>query len=235
MKKREILKRELLNLKINSKCEVGLLSQQVKFPSIQHHLSGDKSRLGLLPQHVKFPSPGGRYKANRRSGARTCESVCEGAERVAGLGVSGNSNKQAVTKELPSPGGRGAGVRGVPVRGKHTTTKAFPSLVRTQPSKQSSELFARGKIGMGGSICHIKQPTTTLPIHGGRKVKSPRPQRFLVGEGRISMRKLSFRNSGEGTTYTITPPLVAKAAFTLAEVLITLAIIGVVAALTLPT
>ena len=52
MKKREILKRELLNLKINSKCEVGLLSQQVKFPSIQHHLSGDKSRLGLLPQHV---------------------------------------------------------------------------------------------------------------------------------------------------------------------------------------
>ncbi|MBR1424664.1 hypothetical protein IJ579_03785, partial [bacterium] len=72
-------------------------------------------------------------------------------------------------------------------RGKHTTTKTFPSL-------------AREGIGMGGSICHIKQPTPTLPNHGGRKVNSPRPQRFLVGEGRISMRKLSIRNSGEGTT-----------------------------------
>ncbi|MBR1424687.1 type II secretion system protein, partial [bacterium] len=70
----------------------------------------------------------------------------------------------------------------------------FPSLARTLPSKQSSELFARGKVGMGGSICHIKQPTPTLPNHGGR-----------------------------------------KAAFTLAEVLITLAVIGVVAAMTLPT
>ncbi|MBR1424413.1 type II secretion system protein, partial [bacterium] len=36
-----------------------------------------------------------------------------------------------------------------------------------------------------------------------------------------------------GKSYT--PPLVAKAGFTLAEVLITLAIIGVVAAMTLPT
>ncbi|MBR1425188.1 prepilin-type N-terminal cleavage/methylation domain-containing protein [bacterium] len=81
----------------------------------------------------------------------------------------------------------------------------------------------------------ITTAETSLPNHGGRKVNSPRPQRFLVGEGRISMRKLSIRNSGEGTTYTNTPPLVAKAAFTLAEVLITLAIIGVVAALTLPT
>ncbi|MBR1425213.1 type II secretion system protein, partial [bacterium] len=90
----------------------------------------------------------------------------------------------------------------------------------------------------------------------GRKVNSPRPQRFLVGEGRISMRKLSIRNSGEGTTHrdkSYTPPMKklpslaregmrvglfparGKAAFTLAEVLITLAIIGVVAALTLPT
>ena len=128
-----------------------------------------------------------------------------------------------------------------------------PSLARTLPSKQSGELFARGKVGMGGSICHIKQPTPTLPNHGGRKVKSPRPQRFLVGEGRISMRKLSIRNSGEGTTHTNTPPQKGlpslaregmrvglfpargKAAFTLAEVLITLAIIGVVAAMTLPT
>ena len=41
----------------------------------------------------------------------------------------------------------------------------------------------------------------------GRKVNSPRPQRFLVGEGRISMRKLSIRNSGEGTTHTNTPQL----------------------------
>ncbi|MBR1425232.1 type II secretion system protein [bacterium] len=47
----------------------------------------------------------------------------------------------------------------------------------------------------------------------------------LVGEG------LGVR----GATHTNMPPLVAKAAFTLAEVLITLAIIGVVAALTLPT
>ncbi|MBR1424982.1 type II secretion system protein, partial [bacterium] len=108
--------------------------------------------------------------------------------------------------------------------------------------------------GMGGSICHIKQPTPTLPNHGGRKVKSPRPQRFLVGEGRISMRKLSIRNSGEGATHTNTPPQKGlpslaregvgmglfpargkRAAFTLAEVLITLAVIGVVAAMTLPT
>ena len=143
-----------------------LIAAKETTPRIQHHLSGDKSRLGLLPQHVKFPSPRGRYKANRRSGARTCESVCEGAERVAGLGVRGNFNKQAVTKELPSPGGRGAGVRGVPVRGKAA---------------------------------------------------------FTLAEGATH----------RGKSYT--PPLVVKAAFTLAEVLITLAIIGVVAALTLPT
>ncbi|MBR1425611.1 type II secretion system protein, partial [bacterium] len=116
---------------------------------------------------------------------------------------------------FPSPlVGEGLGVRGVPARGNHTTTKTFPSLARTLPSKQSGELFARGKVGMGGSICHIKQPTPTLPNHGGRKAA------FTLAEG---------------ATHTNTPPLVAKAAFTLAEVLITLAIIGVVAALTLPT
>ncbi len=43
----------------------------------------------------------------------------------------------------------------------------------------------------------------------------------LAGEGRISTRSVSVRNSGEG--------------FTLAEVIITLGIIGVVAAVTLPT
>ena len=48
------------------------------------------------------------------------------------------------------------------------------------------------------------------------------------------MKKTAF-TLAEGATHTNTPPLVAKAAFTLAEVLITLAIIGVVAALTLPT
>ncbi|MBR1424890.1 type II secretion system protein [bacterium] len=85
-----------------------------------------------------------------------------------------------------------------------------------------------------------------LPQH----IKFPSP---IAGEGRISMRKLSIRNSGEGATHTNTPPqkglpslareglrvglfpVRGKAAFTLAEVLITLAIIGVVAAMTLPT
>ena len=83
-------------------------------------------RLGLLPQHVKFLSLDGRYKANRRSGARTCESVCEGAERVAG-----------------------AGVRGVPARDNRTTTETISLPYETLPSKQSSELFARGRLGMG--------------------------------------------------------------------------------------
>ena len=96
----------------------------------------------------------------------------------------------------------------------------------------------RKTFNYGISILGLRQSITAKtshPIHGGRKVKSPRPQRFLVGEGRISMRKLSIRNSGEGATHTNTPPLVAKAAFTLAEILITLAVIGVVAAMTLPT
>ena len=112
----------------------------------------DKCRFGLLPQHIISPSPSGRYKANRRSGARTCESVCEGAERVAG-----------------------AGVRGVPARGNHTAIESTPSLfVRGSQRWRASETYA-----------------------GGRGFK--------------------------------------KAAFTLAEVLITLVIIGVVAALNLPT
>ncbi|MBR1424252.1 prepilin-type N-terminal cleavage/methylation domain-containing protein, partial [bacterium] len=122
----------------------------------------DKCRFGLLPQHIISPSPSGRYKANRRSGARTCESVCEGAERVAG-----------------------AGVRGVPARGNHTAIESTPSLfVRGSQRWRACETYA-----------------------GGR-----------------GFRKAAF-TLAEGATHTNTPPLVAKAAFTLAEVLITLAII----------
>ncbi|MBR1425043.1 type II secretion system protein, partial [bacterium] len=82
----------------------------------------------------------------------------------------------------------------------------FPSLARTLPSKQSGELFARGKVGMG-----------LFPARGNHtatvKASSLR--------GRIEVGANPVRGK--------------RAAFTLAEVLITLAVIGVVAAMTLPT
>ncbi|MCM1339900.1 MAG: type II secretion system GspH family protein, partial [Muribaculaceae bacterium] len=53
------------------------------------------------------------------------------------------------------------------------------------------------------------------------------------GEGRVRVRH-AF-TLAEGATHVTKPPIFAKAAFTLAEVLITLGIIGVVAAMTIPT
>ncbi len=47
--------------------------------------------------------------------------------------------------------------------------------------------------------------------------------------------KLFGFNLAEGATHVDTPPTKAKVGFTLAEVLITLGIIGVVAAMTIPT
>ena len=47
------------------------------------------------------------------------------------------------------------------------------------------------------------------------------------------MKKFAFILA-EGTTHVTTPPVFSKAGFTLTEVLITLGIIGVVAAMTIP-
>ncbi|MBR1424717.1 type II secretion system protein, partial [bacterium] len=88
-----------------------------------------------------------------------------------------------------------------------------PSLARTLPSKQSGELFARGKVGMG-----------LFPARGNHTATETIPSLFVRGSQR--WRAGETYAGGRGFR---------KAAFTLAEVLITLAVIGVVAAMTLPT
>ncbi|MBR1425100.1 type II secretion system protein, partial [bacterium] len=96
-------------------------------------------------------------------------------------------------KKLPSLAREGLRVGLFPARSKHTTTETISLPYETLPSKQSSELFARG---------------------------------FSFRELCSSNRKrLGWVPSRKGK----------RAAFTLAEVLVTLAIIGVVAAMTLPT
>ena len=93
---------------------------------------------------------------------------------------------------------------------------------------------------MGSWLNPSRHPEVAEPRQDNR---FPSP---FAGEGRISMRGTSIRNSGEGyinlskvNSLPSCPPAFRtsgkRAAFTLAEVLITLAIIGVVAAMTIPT
>ncbi|MBR1424998.1 hypothetical protein IJ579_05505, partial [bacterium] len=131
------------------------------------------------------------YKANRHSGARTCEPVCRAVSESNQIDRCRNEFGMTEKTSLPNHGGRkvksprpqrflvGEGrisMRKLSIRNSgegttHTNTPQLKGLppFETLPSKQSGELFARGKVGMGGSICHIKQPTPTLPNHGGRK------------------------------------------------------------------
>ncbi|MBR1425474.1 hypothetical protein IJ579_07930 [bacterium] len=102
------------------------------------------SRLGLLPQHVKFPSPRGRYKANRRSGARTCEPVCVAvsespkilSEPVCRAVSESNQidrcrNEFGMTEKTSSLAREGLRVGLFPARGKAAFATPSPLVTRT--------------------------------------------------------------------------------------------------------
>ncbi|MBR1424122.1 hypothetical protein IJ579_01000, partial [bacterium] len=67
-------------------------------------------------------------KGGRVSGSRSAGSFYEIPD-ITGVNDFCHSEQFGMTEEFPSPlVGEGLGVRGVPARGKHTSTKTFPSL-----------------------------------------------------------------------------------------------------------